>query len=100
MAPVSFPRYVEIMWPEKISLGDLEIVEPATKETPGKIRLLKAIIRKPSGSGSNTLVSEELVSAAGGKIGFVAPISMLTEGPFNSSYHLIPAEEIKPESVG
>ena len=100
MTPVPFTSYVEILWPEKISQGDLDIVEPATKETPGKIRLLKAIVRKPSGANSSTLASEELVSVAGGKIGFVAPVSMLTEGPFNSSYYLIPAEEAKLEPVG
>lgn len=99
MAPVPFTRYVEILWPEKISQGDLEIIEPATDDTPGKIKLLKANIRKPSGPGNSTLASEELFSAVGGKIGFVAPISMLAEGPFDSSYYLIPAEEAKPEAV-
>jgi hypothetical protein len=99
MAPIPWTRYVEILWPEKITAGDLEIVDPATDETPGKIKILKASIRKRSGSGNGTLASEELFSTAGEKIGFVAPISMLTDGPFDSSYYLILAAEPQPEMV-
>jgi hypothetical protein len=87
------------MWPDKIAPGDLEIVQEATDDMPGKIKILKATIRKPSGSGIGNFNSEDLVSAAGGKIGFVAPVSMLTEGPFNSSYYLIPAPEPPPDPV-
>lgn len=98
-ATIPWTRYVEILWPEKIAEGDLEIVDPATDEAPGKIKILKASVRKRSGPGNDILACEELFSAAGGKIGFVASLSLLTDGPFDSSYYLIPAPEPQPETV-
>lgn len=49
------PQYLELLFPEKIAPGDLEILEPPGMYTPGRARLLAAKIETANEHGSRVL---------------------------------------------
>jgi hypothetical protein len=75
-------EFCEILFPECIREGDLEIVTPATFRVPGKVRLVGAYAGRPHPEAPN---SKPLLSAVGDKIGYLA-IGELLEPPYSWSY--------------
>ncbi len=80
-------QYIEILFLDNLSPGDLEIIIPATAAKPGRAKLKRARLgkRSPETPNSQPLLS---ASAAGGKIGFVAEAALI-EPPYTDTYWLI-----------
>ncbi len=78
-------QYIEILFLDNLSPGDLEIIIPATAAEPGRARLKRARLGKRSPETPN---SQPLLSAVGGKIGFVAKAALI-EPPYTDTYWLI-----------
>lgn len=87
--------YLDILFPEAAKQEDIEIVTPATWDTPGLVRIGKAILKE---NPQNT-ATKFLMSWVGGdqKIGAVVPADML-DAPFESVYKIDPASLKKRDS--
>lgn len=85
--------FLEIDFRRAITEGDLTVVTEATRETPGLVRLERAVI-KPHSTSSITKI---LYSWAGGDqaIGHIFPKSVV-EGPYHSTYRIDPASLQQP----
>ncbi len=78
-------KYIEILFLDNLSPGDLEIITPATAAEPGRAKLRQAHL---GASSPETPNSKPLLSAVGGKIGFVAEAALI-EPPYTDTYWLI-----------
>ncbi len=74
--------YLQILFEDKLSPGDIEITAPATAAEPGRARLLAARIGKPQPGAPN---SHPVESVRGGKFGFLAKTA---EPPFDDVYRV------------
>ena len=79
-------QFLQILFPDVVAEGDLDILADPGPEGPGRVRLGRAIIGQPSPATPN---SRPLLSGAGGKIGFVAGADFFDpDGPFHGVYWL------------
>jgi hypothetical protein len=86
--------YLDILFPEAVKPEDIEIVTPATWDTPGLVRIGKAFLKE---NPQNT-ATKFLMSWVGGdqKIGAVIPLEMV-DAPFESVYRIDPLSLKKPD---
>lgn len=86
--------YLDILFPEAVKQEDIEIVTPATWDTPGLVRIGKAFFKE---NPQNT-TTKFLMSWVGGnqKIGAVIPLEMV-DAPFESVYRIDPLSLKKPD---
>ncbi len=89
-----YRQFVEILFPDEIRPGDLEIVKPARANRPGQLKLLRA---RPGAPHPDAPRSAPLLSRSGGKIGFVAAAGLI-EPPYTDSYWLEVEAEMSPTS--
>jgi hypothetical protein len=87
---MSAQQFAEILFPDEVKPGDLEIVAPAGNDKPGRVKLLQARVGAPHPDAPS---SAPLLSRSGGKIGFVAAANLI-EPPYTYSYWL--EAEISP----
>ena len=77
-------QFAEILFPDEVKPGDLEIIAPAKPDKPGRVRLLQAQVGPPHPDAPS---SAPLFSWTGAKIGFVAAAELI-EPPYTCSYWL------------
>ncbi len=77
-------QFLEILFPEDIQDGDLEIIIPASHGRPGRARLGLARAGRPRPAAPN---SAPLISRTGANIGFMASVDLI-EAPFTTTYLL------------
>ena len=79
-------QFLQILFPDAVAEGDLDILAESGPEGPGRVRLGRAIIGRSEAATPN---SRPLLSGAGGKIGFVASVDFFDpDGPFHGVYWL------------
>jgi hypothetical protein len=85
MTPVAY--FLEIIDPNHIDRGDLEIIAEASYDRPGQVKLGQARIADPPVGAPN---ARRLVSHnGGGIIGIIATAEFMM-APYNFSYWLLP----------
>ena len=77
-------QFLEILFVDEVQPDDLEFIRLATRNRPGRARLLKARIGQPHPDAPN---SKQVFSLTGFKIGFVASEDLI-EAPYTYTYQL------------
>ena len=77
-------QFTEILFPDEVKPGDLEIIASPKPDKPGRARLLQAQVGAPHPDAPS---SAPLFSWTGAKIGFVASAELI-EPPYTSCYWL------------
>jgi hypothetical protein len=78
------PQFIEILFPDEVQAGDLEVVTPAATGRPGRVKLGQARLGSPNPAAPH---SAPLLSRTGAKIGFVAAADLI-EPPYDHAYWL------------
>jgi hypothetical protein len=86
-------HFIEIIFENHISPGDLEIIAAATYDQPGQVRLGQA--RVEAANGTTSRVNSANGGAFIGVIGSGSP-----EPPYNFSYWLLPLSPLPLGGVG
>jgi hypothetical protein len=77
--------FVCVLFEDELRAGDLEIVSPASPAEAGVARLGRAEVGAADPAAPASL---PLLSSSGGKVGFVANVELMDDGPYNSCYVL------------
>ncbi len=80
-------KFLEILFPDELQSGDLDILVEATADQPGQARLAAANIGQPDPDAPQSV---PLFSQTRAKIGFVATEFLMP--PFNTTYLIVEAD--------
>ena len=82
------PIILEVVWPEEMKPGDIEVITAATREKPGVAQLNKAMLGAPDVKTAHSIPVLSPRIGGGQKIGFVTCETRLTQPPYNCTYRL------------
>lgn len=74
--------FIQILWPEMLEQGDIQIIEPPATDKAGVARLQTA---RPGAARADAPNSLPLKSRSGAPVGYVAHVKYMEE-PYEHSY--------------